>query len=377
MKFFKNILKGLLFIVAFILTGYYMVKYFKPSVGKAPETTKMQESPYYQEGKFQNVVPTSSADFSQMPGILKKYFTRKAESAPTKAYQFTEINRSEMEADTSGHIYYNWLGHAAILMQKEGKYILLDPMLGQRASPFTFLGPKRYSAPPIATEDLPELEAVIFSHDHYDHLDYETILKLKEKTKYFYVPLGVSASLEYWGVPSEKIKECSWWDQHKQTSEITITATPARHFSGRLLSQNNTFWASWVIEWGTEKVYFGGDTGIFDGFSEIDEKLGPFDIALLPIGAYNEAWHDIHMNPEEAVDAFQQMRAKRFFPIHWGTFDLALHSWYEPIKDLISISEDKNIPLISLPQGQWFNSEVSNQDKNWWVQYSNELNNKE
>ena len=372
MKILKNIFKGLLFLVAFCLVGYYMIKYFNSAVGKAPESASMEKSPHYKDGKFQNMIPTSSADFGDMPKVIKAYITRKVESAPNKDYLFTESNTALLKNDSLNTIKYNWLGHAAILMEQKGKYILLDPMLGKRASPFSFLGPKRYSKPPILSEDLPDLEAVIFSHDHYDHLDYPTIKAIEKKTKKFYVPLGVGASLLYWGVPQEKIVECSWWDQKVQKGDITITATPARHFSGRLFSQNNTFWASWVIEWGEEKVYFGGDTGIFDGFEEIDQKLGPFDMALLPIGAYNEAWHDIHMDPKEAIDAFKQMRAKKIFPIHWGTFDLALHSWYEPIEQLIELSDQDSIPLITLPQGEWFTKDDHATDQNWWKRYSNE-----
>ncbi|MBL0765746.1 MBL fold metallo-hydrolase [Marivirga atlantica] len=374
MKFVKNLFKWLFIIAIILIAGYYMVKYLVPSVGKAPKQAKMEQSPYYQNGKFQNVVETKSADFSQMPGIIKEYINRKAESAPSSDYVFQETNSELLSKDTSNTIHYNWLGHAAILMEKKGKYILLDPMLGKRASPFSFMGPKRYSAPPISAEDLPELEAVIYSHDHYDHLDYETIVKLTEKTKYFYVPLGVAASLESWGIPKEKIKEFSWWDQAQQDHEITITATPARHFSGRLFSQNNTFWASWVIQWDNEKVYFGGDTGIFDGFAEIDQKLGPFDMALLPIGAYNEAWHDIHMDPKEAVEAYHQLRTEKFFPIHWGTFDLALHSWYEPIQQLVEMSQNDQLPLITLPQGEWFSKNDHSENYYWWKKYSNTLN---
>lgn len=373
MKFLKKLLKGLLITLAFFIVGFYMVKYLKPSVGKAPDQSEMEKSPFYKDGKFQNVIPTSSADFSQTPGIIKDYWNRKAESKPNDGYVFTETGKNEVQNDTTGNLYVNWLGHAALLLQKEGKYILTDPMLSKRASPFSFLGPKRYNPSPIATEDLPDLEAIIISHDHYDHLDYETIVKLKERTKFFYVPLGVAATLIYWGIEPSKIKEFTWYDSFQQSDDIRITATPARHFSGRLLSQNNTFWASWVIEWGSDKIYFGGDTGIFDRFTEIDEKFGPFDIAFMPIGAYNPAWHDIHMNPEEAIEAFNQMRAAKLYPIHWGTMDLALHSWYEPIETLTKIAENQNLPLISTPQGQWFSVKESGFDLYWWKQYSTVL----
>lgn len=374
MKFLKKLLKGLLIALAFFVIAFYMIKYFHRPIGKAPEQSAMKTSEFYENGKFQNIIETASADFKQMPKILKEYWNRKAEKSPTAAYQFQETGKEKLAQDTSNTLYVNWLGHAAILLQKNGKYILTDPMLSQRASPFSFLGPQRYSPSPIAAEDLPELVAVIISHDHYDHLDYETITKIKDKTQFFYVPLGVAASLEYWGVSPEKIKEFTWYDSFQQSDSIKITATPARHFSGRLFSQNNTFWASWVIEWGDSKIYFGGDTGIFDRFAEIDEKLGPFDIAFMPIGAYNQAWHDIHMDPAEAVDAFQQMRAAKLYPIHWGTFDLALHSWYEPIQSLQAIAQAKNIPLISTPQGQWFSPEENDFDLNWWSPYSSILN---
>jgi len=367
MKILIKIFKGLLIVVAFFILGFYMVKYFVPSIGKAPNPKEMVESPYYHKGKFVNAIPTKSADFSQMPGIVKSYFTRNVETQPNGDYVFTENNKQKNDSV----LQVNWLGHAAILFYKNGKYVLADPMLGERASPFSFLGPKRFSNPPISAENLPDLEAVVISHDHYDHLDYETIKKITAKTKYFYVPTGVKASLEYWGVPPEKIKEFSWWDTHTENG-ITITATPARHFSGRLFSQNNTFWASWVIEMDGDNVYFGGDTGIFDGFGEINEKLGPFDLALMPIGAYNEAWHDIHMDAKEAVDAFEQMRAKKLFPIHWGTFDLALHSWYEPIDELEKISKEKEIPLLSYPQGKWFRLEDESENE-WWKKYSREV----
>lgn len=355
----------MLFIAALIAAAYFMIKFFLPSTGKAPLREAVQQSPYYKNGKFVNLVPTKSAEFSQIPRIIRNYWKRNVENEPTKNYRFN----ADATPPQGNMLQINWLGHAAVLLHKNGKYILTDPMLSERASPLSFMGPKRFSPSPIAAENLPELEAVIISHDHYDHLDYATIKTIASRTKCFYVPTGVAASLLYWGVPSEKIREMSWWESTSLDSSISITATPARHFSGRLFSQNNTFWASWVIDWDGEKIYFGGDTGIFDGFEQIDERLGPFELALLPIGAYNDAWHDIHMDAKEAVEAFLQMRVAKMFPIHWGTFDLALHAWYEPIHELEQIAESDSIPLLSLPQGKWFTTGTST-EKGWWKQYS-------
>lgn len=367
MKLFIKLIKGLLILVAFFILGYYMVKYFLPSVGKAPDSKEMKLSPYYKKGKFVNSIATTSAELTQIPRIIRNYFKRDVENQPVKDYTFTENGKLE----DSRILQVNWLGHAAVLLYKNGKYVLADPMLGERASPVTYMGPKRFSAPPITAENLPELEAVVISHDHYDHLDYETIKAISTKTKYFYVPTGVAASLEYWGIPKEKIKEFSWWDTHSENG-ITITATPARHFSGRLLSQNNTFWASWVIEMDGDRIYFGGDTGIFDRFEEIDRKMGPFELAIMPIGAYDEAWHDIHMDAAEAVDAFRQMRANKLFPIHWGTFDLALHSWYEPIHELEKLAVENKLPLLAHPQGKWFRL-ADESENGWWKKHSAEF----
>jgi L-ascorbate metabolism protein UlaG (beta-lactamase superfamily) len=369
-KFFVIIIKIVAALLLFVFLGFYMVKFFNKAVGDAPSAEACEQSEHFKDGKFQNSIPTSAADFSETPKIMKDYFNRNVESKPIDSYVFEEVGKADMLNDTTDQIYFNWLGHAAILMQYQGKYILMDPMLGQRASPFSFLGPKRYSAPPITAENLPTIEAVVLSHDHYDHLDYETIKIIKDKVKYFYVPVGIGASLRYWGVAEEQIVELDWWES-KSFNNIEIIATPARHFSGRLLSQNNTFWASWVIKWGDHSIYFGGDTGIFDGFTEIGKKYAPFDIAFMPIGAYNKSWHDIHLDPEEAVDAFKQLgTAKKFYPIHWGTFDLALHSWYDPIERLIKEADKESIPLLTNVQGKWTPVSGETEDLYWWKNYS-------
>jgi L-ascorbate metabolism protein UlaG (beta-lactamase superfamily) len=354
-------------ITAFLI-ALQMASFIVPAVGKSPNKKQMAASPYYRKGKFVNSVPTKSADFSQVPRIFRNYWKRNVENEPLKSYQFTETGFN----DTTQQLQVNWLGHAAVLLHKNGRYVLTDPMLSERASPFQFMGPKRFCPSPIAAADLPHLAAVVISHDHYDHLDYGTILAIKDKTDYFYVPTGVAASLRFWGVEDKKIRELSWWESATQEGELRFTATPARHFSGRMFSQNNTFWASWVIEWGDQKVFFGGDTGIFDGFAEIDQQFGPFDVALLPIGAYNEAWHDIHTDAKEAVLAFEQMRASHLFAIHWGTFDLALHSWYEPMYELEQLASERQLPLLSFPIGEWFTTQKSSQTA-WWKAYSAEF----
>ncbi len=364
----KRVFIVIFFLVLIVSLGIFMVKYLNPTIGKAPDASKIKSSNF--NGKtFINPIPTKAGGLGDAPKIIKDYVTRKVESSPKSTYLF---NEQKNDSIGNGKVHLNWLGHAAVLLEKNNQYILLDPMLGERASPFSFMGPKRYSPSPIAPEDLPEIEAVVISHDHYDHLDYSTIKTIHPKVKMFLVPLGVGATLRYWDVPDSKIKEMDWHNNY-QTDNFNITATPARHFSGRLFTQNNTLWASWVIDYSDEKVYFGGDTGIFNGFKDIGDKYGPFDLSLIPIGAYNPSWHDIHMDPIEGIDAFHQLGGGKFLPIHWGTFDLAIHSWYEPIELLTASDQINKENLITPKPGEWITPSTYLPNLDWWKEYSNKF----
>ena len=192
-------------------------------------------------------------------------------------------------------------------------------------------------------------------------------MTIQHKVKYFFVPLGVGETLRYWGIPDKKIKELGWWEAY-EGHNFKITAAPARHFSGRFLTQNNTFWASYAIEMGGQKIYFGGDSGYFGGYEEIGQRLGPFDLSLMPIGAYDLAWANIHLNPQEAVQAHQEVQGGVLLPTHWGTFDLALHSWYEPMELLIKEAKGGRVPLLTPMPGQWI-TPTSDTDAIWWQQY--------
>jgi len=368
LKLLKRLIIGILFIVLLSIITAYMVKYLNASIGKAPDSSTIN-STNYDGSTFINPIETKAGGFGEAPKIIKDYIRRNNEGTPNESYNFKEVRTDSIG---NGKVHVNWLGHAAVLLEKNNQYILLDPMLGERASPFTFMGPKRYNPSPISPEDLPNVEAVVISHDHYDHLDYETIKKIHHKVKVFLVPLGIGATLKYWGVPQEKIKELDWHENFK-TESFTITATPARHFSGRFFSRNNTLWASWVIDYKDENIYFGGDTGIFQGFTDIGEKYGPFDLSLIPIGAYNESWHDIHMNPAEGINAFQQLGGGKLLPVHWGTFDLAIHSWYEPIELLTNSDQINNNDLVTPLPGEWINPSYYQSDLNWWKKYSNDF----
>ncbi|WP_379128681.1 MBL fold metallo-hydrolase [Paenibacillus sp. sgz500958] len=226
-----------------------------------------------------------------------------------------------------------WFGHSALLLKVNGLTLLLDPMFGNSPSPFPIFGPKRYSTKlPIEIDELPAIDAVILSHDHYDHLDYGSIVKLKGKVKQFIVPLGVAAHLVRWGIDPEIIQEHDWWEEFSFQS-LTISSAPARHFSGRGLGGRDTsLWCSWVILSGETRIFFSGDSGYGPHFKEIGDKYGPFDVTLMECGQYNEHWAAIHMMPEETVQAHLDVRGKLMIPIHWGAFTLSLHSWIDPVE---------------------------------------------
>lgn len=360
------IIKNLLIIVALLTVFSLIFVKMHKAFGKAPDPERMEQSPQYQDGKFVNPVVTESADFSQLPSILKRMIKRDVEKAPVGEYNF------EVTGNPEEGLWVNWLGHATILLQLKGKFFLTDPHFTSRASPFSWMGPERYFEPPLPLQDLPPIEAVIISHDHYDHLDYKSIKQLDAKVNLFVVPLGVGASLRHWDIADEKILEMDWW-QDTLVNETRITATPARHFSGRLFSRNNTLWNSYVIEYEEHKLYFAGDSGFFEKYEEIGQKHGPFDLSFIPIGAYDQAWADIHLNPEEAARTWDLLNGGKMLPIHWGTFDLGLHSWYEPIEWLLREAIQRDIPLITPKPGEWIDPSEYDSDKTWWKAYSRQF----
>jgi len=239
------------------------------------------------------------------------------------------------------------LGHSTVLLKLGEDYALTDPVFSERASPFQWFGPKRFHPPPIDIETLPNLKAVGISHDHYDHLDKDSVRKLTEKVGHFVVPLGVGKHLKRWGVAETSIIELDWW-QEVDLDGITLVATPAQHLSGRgLFDRNETLWASWVIMGAGARIYFSGDTGYFDGFRQIGERYGPFDITLIENGAYNCAWRDIHLMPEDSIQAHIDLGGKLMLPIHNSTFDLSLHPWHEPMERVKELAMEHGIRVAT------------------------------
>lgn len=245
-----------------------------------------------------------------------------------------------------------WFGHSTFLLNLSGKIILVDPVFSGSAAPFKFMV-KRFQKPALELDELPPVDFIVISHDHYDHLDMDTMKFFKEKkdTK-LVTPLGVGSHLVGWGIEKGRITELDWWQKH-QVSGVEFIATPAQHFSGRDgIHENSTLWASWVIRNDKHNIYFSGDSGYDEHFKKIGEEYGPFDVAFIENGQYNIKWKEVHMLPEESVQAYFDLKAKRYFPVHWGMFELAFHSWYEPIVKLSQAAKEKGINLISPKLGE-------------------------
>ena len=258
-----------------------------------------------------------------------------------------------------------WFGHSTLLLEIDGVTILTDPVFGKRASPFFFTGRTRFHPPPATISELPPLDAVLLSHDHYDHLNTPSIRELARLRVPFVTSLGVGARLENLGVESQLITELDWWESH-DVGALKITAAPAQHFSGRGVSDRNaTLWSSWALQGTKHNVFFSGDTGLTEELREIGRRLGPFDLMMLEIGASHPAWAAIHLGPANAMRAFEMLGGGTLLPIHWSTFDLALHKWDEPAETLLSLGRDKG-KIVTPPLGRPIEPSTVHGPTPWW-----------
>ncbi len=326
----------------------------------------MYTSPNFNGKKFVNTVPTVVSRPGTTWNTLWQYLTNKEQKKPAQPLGPFPVPASFPPANPDV-LSITWIGHSTLLLEIEGKRFLTDPVWSTHSGPIPFVGPTRFFPPPLTLEQLPPLDGIILSHDHYDHLDRPTIKKLGQQQVPFYCPLGVDQHLVRWGIAPEQITTHDWWDETVLDSNLTLTATPARHFSGRrLFDRDHTLWCSWVIAGSQHRVYFGGDSGLFQGFDTIGEKLGPFDVTMLEIGAYHPNWGDIHMGPVSAIRAHEALKGNIMMPIHWGTFDLALHAWTEPVETLLKVAQEKGITLMLPVPGVPTPLPESNHISYWW-----------
>ncbi|HEY0929814.1 MAG TPA: MBL fold metallo-hydrolase [Gemmatimonas sp.] len=325
-----------------------------PRIGSTPSAqlraARIASSPQSRDGRFINVEPMVIKVGAMMQGL----FTRSRQSVPSHPLPVVHtIDASAVgnslgswSATSTTAPRVTWFGHSSMRLEIGGLDVLIDPVWGERASPVSWAGPRRWYAAPVALDALPLPDVIVISHDHYDHLDQGTIVALAarhaaaravqpgRRMLRFLVPLGVGAHLEHWGIAPEQITECDWWES-QQVGGVTFTLAPARHASGRsLLDRDATLWGSWAITTATHRVFYSGDSGMTSMFHDIGERLGPFDVTLMQIGAYDRGWPDWHLAPEQAILAQEALRAQAILPVHWGLFNLAYHSWDDPIERL-------------------------------------------
>ena len=325
-----------------------------------------ERSPHYHDGVFVNLEPASlNIDTEEQRNILWELISGRAAGRPARDIPLITPEPRAFEAP-AGRIAVSWFGHSTALLEIDGYRVLTDPVWSERCSPSDVVGPGRMHPPPVPLDALPALDAIVVSHDHYDHLDIDTIIALA-RTQWapFVVPLGVGAHLREWGIPDERIIELDW-NERAQIDELTLICTPARHFSGRFLNRNVTLWASWAIIGPAHRAYFGGDTGYTKSFAEIGADHGPFDVTLMPVGAYNKVWPDIHMNPEDAVQAHLDVHGGLLVPIHWCTFRLAPHPWAEPIERLLAAAEAANVSVAVPKPGERVDPTATTELEPWW-----------
>ncbi len=335
------------------------------AIGTAPTGARlraMQASPQWADGVFHNPQPLWNDEW----GMVTEGLSPQSHRVPEAPLPVVPVDASRFEAPPETGLRVTWLGHSTLIIEVDGHRFLTDPVWGERTSPVSWLGPERWYAPPLALDDLPPVDAVLISHDHYDHLDHPTIVALSDEETVFVAPLGVGAHLESWGVPAERIEDVDWWDT-RAFGDLTLTVTPARHASGRqVLDQNRTLWASYSLVTAKHRVYFGGDTGLFPGMREIGEKLGPFDVTMLEVGAYSQMWPDWHLGPEQAVQGHQMLAGEVLLPIHWGLFNLANHGWTEPIERTVAAAEVAGVTIVTPKPGESVEPSNPPPIERWW-----------
>lgn len=335
------------------------------ALGGRPDPELVRASPQFRDGAFHNPRPTRWLPAGATADVLGNLFLGGRARRPSVPVPLVPPDRPDSPAPADG-LRLTWYGHASTLVELDGARVLFDPVWSTRVSPSRAVGPKRLHAVPHPLAALPPLDAVVISHDHYDHLDMDTVRALgRHGTAAFVVPLGVGAHLRTWGIPAERIVELDW-GASARVRGLRLTATPARHFSGRGLARDTTLWASWAVAGPRHRVFYSGDTGYFAGFADIGREHGPFDLTLVQVGAYARSWPDVHMTPEEGVTAHRDLRGGLLVPVHWGTFRLAPHPWAEPVERLLETAGQRGVPVAVPRPGERLDVAHPPPVEPWW-----------
>jgi L-ascorbate metabolism protein UlaG (beta-lactamase superfamily) len=330
---------------------------------------RMKASPLWAEDRFLNmhpILPGLRDPQASMPS-LKDFLCGGERRVPRAPLPALDPLDTWLRAPASG-LRATWLGHSTLLLEIDGLRVLTDPVWGPRASPSRLVGPKRFQPVPVPLRKMPPVDLVLISHDHYDHLDYSTIRELAHVDVPFVTSLGVGAHLEAWGIRPERIVELDWWESHQLPgAELRVTAAPSQHFSGRgLKDRNATLWSSFVLHTARHRVFFSGDTGLTTEYESIRDRLGPFDLVMLEVGAFHPAWGDIHLGPKNALEALRLLGGGPFLPVHWGTFSLAMHPWDEPAETLLQLAPGLGAQLVMPRLGEPVEPAHAPEVKPWW-----------
>lgn len=371
MSIFKKIMISFLLITA-VFAGAVFLFLQHPTCGKAPAGKRLErikKSPHYKKDMFDNInyTPQLTEDASMPKVMLRFLFGKNNGAKPAEKFNFTKT--SLMNLDPNENIYV-WMGHSSYFIQIEGKKILVDPVFSGNASPVSFTTKAFAGADLYSTYDIPDLDYLIITHDHWDHLDYETVKKLNPKVKTVITGLGTGEHLEYWKYDPKKIIELDWGESFNLGNGFKVYAETARHFSGRTMKRNQAIWASFVFETPQRKIYLGGDSGFDDHFEKIGKKHGGFDLAILELGQYNKDWQYIHLMPEEFLVAAKNLKADHIIPVHNSKFELALHGWKEPLEKISILNEKENLRLITPKIGEKVNwNDDGKVYEKWWESY--------
>ena len=329
---------------------------------------RAQANPHYRNGVFVNPLPPAEYSAADVWALVTGQFFGHEVREPPSAIPVLAVASDTLKiAPPASGLRAFWIGHASVFIEIDGVRLLVDPIFSDYASPFD-IGPKRFHPPPIRLADLPKIDAVLITHDHYDHLDMLTVQDLAGRGTVFFVPLGIGAHLQAWGVPSGQVRDLEWWKE-ETLKGVRIVSTPSRHYSGRGLGDKNaTLWGSWSVIGPQHRFYVSGDTGFSDHFRTIGERFGPFDLSFIKVGAYGPGvpWLDIHMSPEDAVRAHRDLRARRLFPVHWGTFNLAFHAWDEPIKRTLAAARASDVEVLTPRVGEIVDADRPFAPNPWW-----------
>jgi L-ascorbate metabolism protein UlaG (beta-lactamase superfamily) len=336
-----------------------------PAFGHTAEGTRrarMERSPQWRDGQFHNPEPI----VNDIAGMLGGLFDVSPVASPAATFPTARVDPALFARAPASGLRVTWFGHSSILLEIDGHRVLTDPMWSEHSSPLSFIGPTRWFAPPIALGDLPGLDAVVISHDHYDHLDYRTLRAMKSWKTTFVVPLGLGAILEGWGIAHERIVELDWWERTKVRG-LEIVCTPARHASGRTpFDRDENLWGGYALLGSTHRAYYSGDTGLFPGMREIGARLGPFDVTLIESGQYNRTWPDWHVGPEQAVAAHRMVQGRVLVPVHWGLLQLAYHGWTEPVERVLAEAARHQIRVLTPKPGQSVEPTTAAPIARWW-----------